>query len=101
ALLAAETAAVDPGKRALLAEVGARLSHRSVPTRVDAAEACARRGVSAKDFDEMCEVGMIAAKDGEVSSDSLWLLEAWGQFRALGFTEALGFSVRDLQAYEN
>jgi len=100
ALLAAETAAVDPSKRALLAEVGARLSHKATATRVDAADACARRGVSREDFDELVELGMIAAKDGEVSSDSLWLLEAWGQFRALGFTAALGFSVQDLQAYE-
>jgi DNA-binding transcriptional MerR regulator len=101
ALLAAETAAVDPAKRALLAEVGARLGQHSTPTLVDAAEACERRGVPMHDFDEMVELGMIAAKDGKVSSESLWLLEAWGQFRALGFTDKLGFSVRDLQAYES
>jgi hypothetical protein len=45
-----------------------------------------------------------AARDGDrlqVSTDSVWLLEAWGRFRALGFTDALGFKVDELQMYED
>jgi DNA-binding transcriptional MerR regulator len=102
ALLDGETAELEPGRRTNLVEVGARLDAtiNTRPTMVDADEVCDRHGVPRADLDRMIELGMIGAKDGQISSDSLWLIEAWGQFRALGFTEELGFRVDELQMYE-
>jgi DNA-binding transcriptional MerR regulator len=102
ALLDGDTADLDPGRRTNLIEVGARLDAtiNTTPTMVDAADACARHGVPPADLARMAELGMIGTKDGQVSSDSMWLVEAWGQFRQLGFTAELGFVVDDLQMYE-
>jgi DNA-binding transcriptional MerR regulator len=103
AVLDSETTHLDPGKRNLLAEVGARLDAsltRAVPTTVDAADACARRNVPPADLARMAELGLVAMRGDQVSSESLWLLDVWGQLRALGFTEAHGFTVDDLQIYE-
>jgi DNA-binding transcriptional MerR regulator len=102
ALLDGDTAELDPGKRTNLIEVGARLDAtvNTRPTMVDADEVCERHGVPRADLDRMIELGLIGARDGQVSSDSLWLIEAWGQFRQLGFTPERGFLVDDLQMYE-
>jgi DNA-binding transcriptional MerR regulator len=103
AVLAGETADLEPTKRALLVEVASRLA----PTRpgmVDAAESAARHGVELAEVERMAEMGFIASrKDGdrlEIAADALWMLDIWGQFRALGFTEQLGFTVDDLQIYD-
>jgi tRNA nucleotidyltransferase (CCA-adding enzyme) len=61
AVLDSETTHLDPGKRNLLAEVGARLDAsltRAVPTTVDAADACARRNVPPADLARMAELGL-------------------------------------------
>jgi DNA-binding transcriptional MerR regulator len=103
AILDAETHDLDPGKRTILAEVAARLDSslaRTLPTMVDAAEACERRNVPMRDLARMAELGLVAVRGDLVSSESLWLLDVWGQFRGLGFTEEYGFTVDDLQLYE-
>jgi DNA-binding transcriptional MerR regulator len=103
AVLDAETEGLDPAKRALLADVGTRLDStlgRTRPGMVDADDACARRGVPRADLDRMAELGLVVARDGLVTEDSLWLLDLWGQLRAAGFTDKLGFTVDDLQIYE-
>lgn len=107
ALLAGETAHLDPAKRALLAEVGARLD-RSVkgppPEMVDAAAVCERNGVPIAEVERAAAAGVVAARviDGrlQIPTDAVWLVDAWGQLRNLGFTEDLGFGVEDLQVYQ-
>lgn len=106
ALLDGETAHLDPAKRALLTEVGARLEPRDQrPATVDAAEACARHGVPLADFERFVELGILVVReDGGrrvVSSEQLWVLDIWGQLRAAGFTPALGFTPDDVLIYED
>jgi DNA-binding transcriptional MerR regulator len=106
ALLAGETADLDPSKRALLTEVGARLDARGQrPVTVDVGEACARHGVSAAELDRFIELGILVVREEEgrrvLSSDQLWILDIWGQLRAAGFTAALGFTPDDVQIYED
>jgi DNA-binding transcriptional MerR regulator len=103
AILDAETDQLDPHKRTVLAEVAARLDAdltRTRPSMVDANDACERHEIPRKDLDRMAALGLVAMRGDEVSSESAWLLEVWGRFRALGFTEELGFEVDDLQMYE-
>jgi DNA-binding transcriptional MerR regulator len=106
ALLDGETAGLHPHKRALLTEVGARLAPRDQrPATVDAADACARHGVSAAELDRFVELGVIVVRDEGgrrvLSTDQLWVLDVWGQLRAAGFTAALGFVPDDVQIYED
>jgi len=106
ALLDGETAHLDPQKRSLLTEVGARLDPRGArPATVDAAEACARHSVTAAELDRLVELGIVVARDEGgrrvLSADQLWVLDIWGQLRAAGFTEELGFTVDDVQIYED
>jgi DNA-binding transcriptional MerR regulator len=106
ALLDGETAGLDPARRALLTEVGARLDPRDQPpTTVDAAEACARCGVSERELDRFIELGVVVAReDGGrrvLSSEQLWVLDIWGQLRAAGFTPELGFTPDDVLVYED
>jgi DNA-binding transcriptional MerR regulator len=111
ALLDGETAHLDPARRTLLAEVASRIGHTlgadGRPQLVDAAEAAARHAVPLDDVRRLAALGLIASRPDpddpqrlRISSEALWLLDVWGQFRALGFTPELGFSVDDLQVYE-
>ena len=105
ALLDGETADLDPARRALLTEVGARLAPRDQrPATVDAAEACARHGVAPAELDRFVELGLIVVRAEEgrmvLASDQLWILDIWGQLRAAGFTAELGFTPDDVQLYE-
>ncbi len=101
ALLAGETSHLAPAQRTLLAEVGSRLAPPSKPTMIDASAACARAGLDPAELHRMIELGLVAARGDQVSSESTWLLDLWAQFRALGFTAALGFDVEELAIYED
>jgi len=104
AILVGETAELEPAKRALLVEVASRLAG-SRPGMVDAVEAAARHGVELREIERMAELGFIAVRrDGdrlEIPADALWMLDIWGQLRRLGFTEQLGFTIDDLQIYDD
>lgn len=109
ALLAGETADLGPARRALLAEVGSRLDATlgatARPQMLDAADACARTGATEDDLRRLADAGLIAVREvGDrltVSSESVWLLDVWGQLRDLGFSPERGFDVADLQIYED
>lgn len=109
ALLAGETAGLAPAQRNVLGEVatrlGASLGAQARPTMVDAAEACARHGVTMAELQRMVEIGLAAARPGadgrlEVSTESLWLLDIFGQLRAAGFSAELGFTPDDILIYD-
>ncbi len=100
ALLAGETSHLAPAQRTLLAEVASRLAPRGKPAMVDAADACARAGLDPAELARMIDLGFVTSRDGKIPSDSTWLLDLWAQFRALGFTAALGFDVSELSIYE-
>lgn len=106
ALLDGETADLDPARRALLTEVGARLVPRDQrPTTVDAIDACARHRVPLADLERFAEIGILVVRDEGgrrvLSSDQLWVLDIWGQLRAAGFTEEVGFTPDDVLVYED
>jgi DNA-binding transcriptional MerR regulator len=104
ALLAGETAGMAPSQRNLLAEVatrlGASLGAQSKPAMVDAAEACARYGVTPAELARLVEIGLVAARGDQISAESVWLLDVFGQMRAAGFTAELGFGPDDFLIYD-
>lgn len=69
-----------------------------------AARVLERSGVSQRDLDEAIELGMVVGTevDGElhVAEADAWMIDLFGQMRKLGFTRDLGFTVRDVQFYE-
>jgi DNA-binding transcriptional MerR regulator len=108
AILDDETAGLAASQRGLLLEVKARLpagiTGSDPPALADLDDAAARHGVVAIDVDRLIEAGLLAVRevDGRrrVPATSLWLLDAWAQLRALGFTDEVGFSPQDLAVYE-
>lgn len=98
-----------PEQRQMLREIKDRLAERSLraPERartLDALAACKQHGVRIEDLERMAEIGLVAlVEDGgkqRIAEDDAWIVEHWGRIRALGFTEALGFSVDHLRMYE-
>lgn len=98
-----------PEQRQILREIKDRLAERSLrrPERVrtlDALSVCKQHGVQLEDLERMAEIGLVALiEDGgkpRIAEDDAWIVEHWGRIRALGFTEALGFSVDQLRMYE-
>jgi DNA-binding transcriptional MerR regulator len=114
ALLEERNEAFSPAQRRFVDEVKARLSvtlgvRADRPTTVDAESSLAKLGMTRKDLDDMIEVGLIAAateygEDGSarlvIASDDTWLLETLAEFRAIGFTEEIGFSAKDIAIFE-
>jgi len=108
ALLDDETAGYAQSQRAMLLEVRSRLSETigsrsDSPATVEVAAAAARHGVAEADIHRMAERGMLpVVSDGgapRFAEEMEWLVELWGQLRAAGFSEALGFGVDDLAIY--
>lgn len=98
-----------PEQRQILREIKDRLAERSLrgPERartLDAVAVCKQHGVDIADLERMAEIGLVALlEDGgkqRIAEDDAWIVEHWGRIRALGFTEALGFSVDHLRMYE-
>lgn len=101
--------AFSPAQRQLLADVKQRLAKELVPKghaeRVDADALLERAGLTREELFAMVEVGLLGVSEDEsgrlmVSRDDAWMIELWGQVRALGFGPELGFSPRDLMMYE-
>jgi DNA-binding transcriptional MerR regulator len=110
AVLEGKDDAFDPAQRRLLLDVKRRLPRAlSAPRRasdaVDAKGVLARTGLDSKDLAEMAKIGLVAISHGahgktQIAKDDIWILELWGEVRALGFTRALGFPASMLALYE-
>jgi DNA-binding transcriptional MerR regulator len=106
-LLAGRDEAFSPAQRRQLAEVrrGLGALAPSGPRRaVEAGPILKRAGVDAEDLARMAELGLIALSGPErrprVAAADAWLIELWGEARALGFTRARGFSPDLLALYD-
>ncbi len=62
---------------------------------------------TAAELQRFVELGLVAARPApddesrlQLSTESLWLLDVFGQMRALGFTEALGYRPDDILVYD-
>lgn len=110
ALLDEEEHAFSPSQRVFLDEVRARLGGRLFPgpndsvDRVRVAELLDRTGVPRADFERLVEMGLFGVSEHEgeevIAKDDTWVVEQWGQVRALGFNPENGFSVDDFAIYE-
>jgi DNA-binding transcriptional MerR regulator len=108
ALLDDETAGLAAAQRGLLLEVKARLPGKitgdDAPALASLDEAAARHGVDPVDLERLVDAGLIAVRDQDgrrmAPAASLWMLDAWAQLRALGFSDELGFAPEDLAIYE-
>ncbi|ACY15732.1 MerR family transcriptional regulator [Haliangium ochraceum] len=98
-----------PAQRAVLREVKARLPEPALRApegghTVAAEDACRAHGVRLAELERMAEIGLLAVFEDagarRLAADDVWLLELWGRFRRMGFTEELGFSVELLRGYE-
>ena len=102
--------AFSPVQRRLLKDLKQRLpatlAHRDeVRETIDAREMTARAGLIKKDLEEMAAIGLLAISRGArgkllVAKDDAWMIELWGEVRALGFTRELGFPASVLAIYE-
>ncbi|WP_428265444.1 MerR family transcriptional regulator [Haliangium sp.] len=109
AVLGGETAGFAPEQRRILREIKDHLSGTNLqaperPRTVDAKAACRRHGVRVAELRRMADMGVVTLveDDGEarIPEDDLWALEHWGRMRAIGFTDAVGFSIDDMAVYE-
>ena len=102
-----------PEQRTMLLEVKERLTGAMEPVTdryVDAREVLARTGVTERDLREMIDCGLVAGiespaggrkkKQLRIAGDDAWIVEAWGEVRATGFSRALGFTPKDLVVIE-
>lgn len=104
ALLAGDTSELPDPQRALLTEVSSRLpaSIAGAPPAdgMTVAQALARYDLDAAELARMIELGFVAVQGAgeraELTAEATWLLDLWGQWRALGFTRERGFVVDDL-----
>jgi DNA-binding transcriptional MerR regulator len=110
AMLAGDTDEFSPEQRSLLRDIRARLAGSELDAdaerdAVDLAAVAERAGVEPAEIRRMAELGLVAvAGDGEharIAADDAWIIELWGQIRALGFSEELGFGVEDMTIYED
>jgi DNA-binding transcriptional MerR regulator len=105
ALLDGDAGAADDPRRELQLEVRARLATavRGEPASraVDVDAHAAAHGVDRDDVTRMIELGLLVldGDDGSVRlarAGALWIVELWGQLRALGYSRERGFAVDDL-----
>lgn len=105
ALLENETGEFSPEQRTLLRDIKSRLASSELAGAaqrevVDLAAVAARAGVEVAEVRRLADLGLIAITDDGIAADDVWMIELWGQIRALGFTAELGFDVEDLSIYE-
>ena len=102
--------AFSPAQKRLLSEVKEHLPGSSVllpdEVTVDADALAKARGIAEEDLDELAESGFIVlhkSKSGyrTISSRDAWLIDLWGEFRAVGLTKKLGFTPQDLAIFED
>jgi hypothetical protein len=108
-MLEGETDEFSPEQRTLLRDIKTRLAKSELADTarravVDLAEVASRAGVEPAEVRRLADLGLVAViDDGEqsrIAADDAWIVELWGQIRALGFTEDLGFGVEDMMIYE-
>ncbi len=107
ALLDGQESQFSGAQRRLLGEIKQRFTKgellevrdRPEPT-VDAVQAADRAGVPRADLSRAIELGFIGARerDGktEIAESDLWLIEAWGELRRMGYVEELGIVIDDV-----
>jgi len=107
ALVGGDAGELATTQRGLLLEVRSRLPQPLTEAPVafeDLGFVAARHRVTLEDANRLVELGLLAVREHEgrreVSSASEWLLNLWGQFRAIGFTAELGFGPDDLLIYD-
>jgi DNA-binding transcriptional MerR regulator len=108
AMLEQRDDAFTPKQRLLIAEVrqrlGATVGQSGPPRTVPAAELLRRAGVTSDELRRMVELGLLATREEggrtHVPADDAYIIELWGQLRAVGFTLELGFTVEDLAMYQ-
>jgi DNA-binding transcriptional MerR regulator len=110
AVLGGKDDKLSPSQRAFVGEVKARLAgpfaaRAGARETVDAKEAILRSGVDKKDFDDLCELGVLATVPGKrgkalIAKDDLWLLDLCAEVRKVGFTRARGFGAEIFGIYE-
>jgi DNA-binding transcriptional MerR regulator len=101
AVLGGKDDKLSAAQRGFIAEVKGRLGGHYMPRAgeretVDAKEAMLKAGIDRKDFDDLCELGVLATVPGKrgktlLSKDDAWILELCGEVRKAGFTRARGF----------
>lgn len=113
ALLNEQDEAFSPAQRQFVNEVKLRLSQSlgaraARPSTVRVDELVEKLGIEWKDVDELIDLGLVGSTeeplvDGRavrvIARDDVWILETFAQFRALGFTEEVGFGARDVAIY--
>ncbi|MCE9576361.1 MAG: MerR family transcriptional regulator [Deltaproteobacteria bacterium] len=107
ALVGGDAGELAAAQRGLLLEVRSRLPQPLTDAPVafeDLGFVAARHRVTLADANRLVDLGLLAVREHEgrreVSSSSEWLLNLWGQFRAIGFTDELGFGPDDLLIYD-
>jgi DNA-binding transcriptional MerR regulator len=108
ALLDDETAHLAASQRSLLLEVKSRLPPRlrgdDAPNAIDIADAAARHGVALAEVEQMVAAGVLPVREADgkrtIPTTSQWILDAWAQLRALGFSQDNGFTPEDIAIYE-
>lgn len=113
ALLNEQHEAFSPAQRQFVNEVKLCLSQslgvrpmRPSTVRVD--ELVQSLGVRERDVDDLIDVGLVGATEEQgpegrmcrvIARDDAWIVETFAEFRALGFTEEIGFGPRDVAIY--
>jgi len=110
ALFDGEDDVFSPRQHAFLAGVKERLTE-SLKTSDDRSpsltprEIADRTGIDAEDVERAFELGLVggARTDGElrIAAADIWIFDAFGEVRALGFTPDLGFRVEDMALYQD
>ena len=100
---------VDPQQREMLVDLKSRLSG-DLAASADARETVDVRTIIGGLDVDLAEVRRMAALDlitlveddgiPRIPRASVWMLELWGQIRAVGLTEDIGFTVDDMLIYE-
>lgn len=107
ALVGGDAGELATAQRGLLLEVRSRLPQPLTEAPVafeDLASSPRVTGSRSRTPTGSSSYGLLAVREHEgrreVSSASEWLLNLWGQFRAIGFTAELGFGPDDLLIYD-
>ena len=108
AVIDGEDEEFTPQQRALLHEVKDRVAdvlqtNRESGSTVAVAPLLRKHGVSRADLRALADIGLLETVKirgvDHVPEDDVWVIEVWAGLREAGFSEALGFGVRDLVRY--
>jgi DNA-binding transcriptional MerR regulator len=92
-------------QRQVLREVKAQLPAPIAAARSDEPDVAlgpllARTGLARREVTELERAGLVQVRAGKVSADHAWLIELWGEVRAIGFTRELGFGPELLAIFD-